>query len=77
MHAKSMWLRCLLIELRRLRSMMKEMYDDGQPLAYYQRGLPYTILHKDSKALLETLLYMLAERVRTQPFIYKKEVLKR
>ena len=44
---------------------MKEMYDDGQPLAYYQRGLPYTILHKDSKALLEICWL---KRVRTQPF---------
>ena len=47
---------------------MKEMYDDGQPLAYYQRGLPYTILHKDSKALLETLLYMLAEKGENATF---------
>ena len=57
---------------------IKEMYDDGQPLAYYQRGLPYTILHKDSKALLETLLYMLAEKGENATFSYiKKEVLKR
>ena len=57
---------------------LKEMYDDGQPLAYYQRGLPYTILHKDSKALLETLLYMLAEKGENATFSYiEKEVLKR
>ncbi len=57
---------------------MKETYDDSQPLAYYKRGLPYTVLHKDTKELLETLLYMLAEKGESATFSYiKREVLKR
>ena len=52
---------------------MKETYDDRQPLAYYERGLPYTILHKESQALLERLLHMLADKGEKATFAYIRE----
>ncbi len=60
------------------KTYMKEQYNDRRPLEYYERGLAYTILHKDSKALLEKLLYMLAEKGEDATFAYiKKEVSKK
>ena len=70
MHAKKYVVEMFIDRIAASKIYMKEMYDDGQPLAYYQRGLPYTILHKDSKALLETLLYMLAEKGENATFSY-------
>ena len=51
----------------------KEKYTDHSPLEYYQAGLAYTILHEDSKKLLETLLYMLAEKGEDATYRYIKE----
>ena len=57
---------------------MKEAYNDGSPLAYYERGLAIMILHQESKELLETMLHMLAEQGEKKTFAYiKKEILKK
>lgn len=56
---------------------MKENYNDRKPLEYYENGIAGTILHKDSKELLERLLHMLAEKGEEEAFCYiRKEVLK-
>lgn len=57
---------------------MKEDYHDGKPLEYYERGLPIMILHAESKALLESMLHMLAEKGEDETFAYvRKHVLKK
>ena len=59
---------------------MKEEYTDAKPLEYYENGaaLMENILHKDTKALLEKLLKMLAEKGEDDTFAYiKKYVLKK
>ncbi len=51
-------------------------YQDGAPLAYYERGKDITPLHEESRALLVHLLSMLAEKGEKETFAYiKKEVL--
>ncbi len=60
------------------KTYLKEKYNDRSPLEYYERGLAYTILHKDSRELLETLLHMLAEKGEDATFEYiKNGVLKK
>ncbi len=57
---------------------MKENYTDAKPLEYYEQGaaLMENILHKDTKALLEKLLRMLAEKGEDATFDYiRKQVL--
>lgn len=44
------------------KNYQKEKYTDKSPLEYYLHGKPYQIMHEDTRALLELLLYMLAER---------------
>lgn len=59
------------------KNYQKEKYKKESALLYYQNGKASTLLHEDTKALLELLLYMLAERgeEETNRFI-RKEVLK-
>lgn len=52
---------------------MKETYHDGKPLEYYERGIAYTILHDESRELLEKLLHMLAENGEEKTFRYIRE----
>ena len=53
-------------------------YHDGMPLEYYQKGKAATLLHPDTRELLERLLTMLAEEGEEQTFSYiKREVLKK
>lgn len=40
----------------------KEKYTDSSPLAYYCRGRDHYLIHEDTRALLELLLVMLAEK---------------
>ena len=60
-----------------LAKIAKEKYKDDSALIYYQGGKAGTLLHEDSKALLELLLHMLAKKgeAYTKRFI-KKELLK-
>lgn len=59
------------------KNYQKEKYRDDSALIYYQGGKAGTLLHEDTKALLELLLHMLAihGEAKTTYFI-KKELLK-
>ncbi len=48
----------------------KENYNDGQPLAYYNKGRATKILHPDSAKLLEKYLTMLAEKGEAYTLYY-------
>lgn len=53
----------------------KDQYTDDGPLQYYKRST--LILHPHTREVLETLLYMLAEKGEKETFAYiKREVLK-
>ena len=55
---------------------MGDDYTDEAPLAYYERGKEITILHPESRKLLETLLHMLCEKGESVTFSYiRKEIL--
>ena len=41
---------------------MQGNYKDRSPLEYYERGKEITILHKETRMLLETMLNMLAQK---------------
>ncbi len=57
---------------------MGENYSDRAPFEYYERGKEITILHKDSRELLERMLKTLAEKGERETFAYvKKEILKK
>ncbi|MCI8637991.1 MAG: catalase [Coprococcus sp.] len=48
----------------------KEAYTDASPLEYYQKGVADTLLHPDTRKLLEKLLVMLAEKGEKKTFAY-------
>ena len=51
-------------------------YTDSSPLAYYERGKDITMMHRDTRELLEFMLKMLAEKGEKETFAYvKKEIL--
>lgn len=53
-------------------------YTDQDPLAYYQSAKEQPMIHPKTKALLEKLLHMLAEKGEKETFSYvKQEVLKK
>lgn len=53
-------------------------YTDSDPLAYFCRGKGQYMMHKDTEALLEKLLIMLAEKGEEKTFAYiRGEVLKK
>lgn len=55
---------------------MGENYHDGAALEYYEKGKKITMLHDESKALLESMLNMLAQKGEKETFAYvKKEIL--
>lgn len=55
---------------------MGKDYHDSAPLEYYERGKKITMLHDDSRQLLEKMLNMLAEKGEEETFAYvKKEIL--
>ena len=56
---------------------MKENYTDSSPLQYYDNGIAGQLIHEDTRALLEELLHMLAEKGERETFAYiKNTVLK-
>lgn len=59
------------------KNYQKERYSDRSALDYYLNGKKFHVLHEDTKALLELLLYMLAARGENyvNTFI-RKELLK-
>jgi hypothetical protein len=51
-------------------------YHDAAPYEYYERGKSITPLHEETRALLEKMLRMLAEKGEQETFAYvKKEIL--
>lgn len=55
---------------------LREAYTDRSPLAYYESGILYAMIHKDTQELLEKLLHMLAEQGEEKTFAYiKKRIL--
>jgi hypothetical protein len=55
-----------------------DAYTDQAPLAYYQKGKLNYLIHKNTAALLEELLYMLAEKGEEETLSYiKNDVLRR
>ena len=56
---------------------MKENYTDSSPLQYYDNGIAGQLINEDTRALLEELLHMLAEKGERETFAYiKNTVLK-
>ena len=54
----------------------KEKYTQKDPLIYYKRGEGKYLMHPETVALLEKLLYMLAEEGEEVTFSYiRKELL--
>lgn len=51
---------------------MGDSYHDRAALEYYEKGTSFTILHEESKALLEKLLCMLAEKGEKETFSFIK-----
>ena len=59
------------------RNYQREKYTDESPLAYYEHGKQYHIIHEESRELLECLLHMLAECGEEETYAYiRYEVLK-
>lgn len=50
----------------------KEKYTDSEPWNYYQRSKDHYILHDNTRALLEKLLYMLKTEGEDKAFAYIK-----
>ena len=50
-----------------------DSYHQGQPLEYYNKGRAGKLLHEESKAMLVSLLTMLAEKGESYTFRYVKE----
>ena len=56
----------------------KEAYTDRSPWEYYDHSKDHLLLHDDTRALLEELLWKLAEEGETATFEYiKREILKK
>lgn len=56
---------------------MGEDYNDGSPLAYFERGKATRLIHPDTSKLLEKLLTMLSERGEDYTFAYIRRILKK
>ena len=54
------------------KNYQKEAYTDKSPLAYYERGNGHYVIHKETQALLEELLVMLAQKGEKETFAYIK-----
>lgn len=59
------------------KTYMKGNYKDSDPLEYYKRGVGKLgpMIHKDTAALLEKLLTMLAEEGEEKTFTYARKVI--
>lgn len=51
----------------------RDNYDDSFALAYYEKNKSHYVLHKDTQALLELLLHMLADEGEDKTFTYIRE----
>lgn len=51
-------------------------YTDSSPLEYYEHGKKYIVIHPETRALLEKLLYMLKEKGEAETFRYIRKLLK-
>ena len=51
----------------------RDKYTDASPLAYYMLGKDSAPIHEETKALLEKLLKMLAEKGEKETFCYIRE----
>ena len=59
------------------KNYLREQYDQGHPLRYYEKGKIKEMLHEDTRKLLELLLHMLAEKGEKENFAYiRKEILR-
>lgn len=55
----------------------KEEYRDKDPYEYYEKSKDYYLIHPNTKALLEKMLWMLKEKGETETFRYiRQEILK-
>lgn len=52
----------------------KDKYTSTSPLAYYEKGKEFCILHEESRKLLEELLIMLSEKGENYTLDYIKDV---
>ena len=52
------------------KTYQKEKYTDASPLEYYEHSKTHYILHPETRALLETMLTMLAEKGEEETFAY-------
>ena len=58
------------------KTYQKEKYTDASPVEYYEHSKTHYILHPETRALLETMLTMLAEKGEEETFAYiRHEVL--
>lgn len=55
------------------KTYQKEKYTDASPLEYYEQSKKHYILHPETRALLEEMLIMLAEKGETETFAYIRE----
>ncbi|MCR4797692.1 MAG: DUF5662 family protein [Lachnospiraceae bacterium] len=59
------------------KTYQKEKYDKSSPLAYYEKSIDHYMIHKNTQALLESMLRMLAEKGEEETFRYiRTEILK-
>lgn len=52
---------CFLDRVAASKNYQKESYKNDSPLKYYNHGKNYSIMHPESRALLESLLHKLAD----------------
>ncbi len=52
-------------------------YTERSALEYYEREKPFILMHRDTRALLERLLHMLAEKGEARTFAYIRKLLKK
>ena len=65
-----------IVRIAACKVYMGDDYHDSAPFEYYERGKSITILHNETRELLESMLKMLAEKGETETFAYvKKEIL--
>ncbi len=59
------------------KNYQKELYTDRSPLEYYEHGKEHYMMHRETQALLEKLLHMLAEEGEDVVFSYiRTDILK-
>ncbi|MEG0688894.1 MAG: DUF5662 family protein, partial [Hungatella sp.] len=52
-------------------------YTNQSPLEYYRFSKDHMVIHPDTRALLEKLLYMLRDEGEAKTFAYMKQLLKK